>query len=201
MQISGGCNEDCKGRESSEYQKYGQKHSYGNTSDAKVNEDIKHAKIRLIDEDGKQLGIMSSADALIIAAEHDVDLVEIPSTVNPPVCRLMDFGKYKFDQSKKEKDAKRAQKQMETKEIRMSAQIDTNDLQNKIAAINKFLEAGHKVKVSIRFRGREILYPEYGVKVLTKVTEQCSEFGKQERSPKLDGKFLSMLLVPARKKK
>ena len=165
-------------------------------TDLMINEQIRDKEIRLIDENGEQLGIVSSRDAQKIADERKLDLVKIAPTAKPPVCRIMDYGKYKFDQAKKEKEARKKQKTVDVKELRLSPSIDTHDVQVKVKKANEFLKNGDKVKVSIRFRGREIGHSKVGMTILENFAEQTSEFGMIDKEPKMEGKSLVMFLAP-----
>ena len=165
-------------------------------TDLMINEQIRDKEIRLIDENGEQLGIMSSRDAQKIADERKLDLVKIAPTAKPPVCRIMDYGKYKFDQAKKEKEARKKQKTVDVKELRLSPSIDTHDVQVKVKKAKEFLKNGDKVKVSIRFRGREIGHSKVGMTILENFAEQTSEFGMIDKEPKMEGKSLVMFLAP-----
>lgn len=147
----------------------------------------------MIDSDGSQLGIISVKDALAIAAEKNLDLVEIAPTATPHVCRIMDYGKYRFEQAKREKEAKKNQKIIEVKEVRLSLNIDTNDFNTKLRNAIKFLSDGNKVKVSVRFRGREMAHPELGATILQKFIDGCAEVGSVDKQPKLEGR--SMVVV------
>ncbi|MCL2124890.1 MAG: translation initiation factor IF-3 [Oscillospiraceae bacterium] len=161
-----------------------------------INEDINDSEIRLIDEDGTQLGIMSSPEALKIAIEKELDLVKIAPTSNPPVCKIMDYGKYRFEQAKREKEARRHQQIVEIKEIRMSPSIGSNDFNVKLKSGQKFLKEGDRLKVTVRFRGREMAHTNLGEDLLKKYAEECNEFGTVDKNPKLDGRHMSMFLTP-----
>ena len=150
----------------------------------------------MIDEDGTQLGIMSSEDAMKVAIEKDLDLVKIAPTSNPPVCRIMDYGKYKYEQAKRVKEVKRHQHVVEVKEIRMSPSIGINDFNVKLKNGLKFLKEGDRLKVTVRFRGREMAHTDIGEKLLTKFADECAEFGNVDKNPKLDGRHMSMYLTP-----
>ncbi len=160
-----------------------------------INEDIHEKEVRVIDSDGSQLGIISTKDALAIAAEKNLDLVEIAPTATPHVCRIMDYGKYKFEQMKREKEAKKNQKVIEVKEIRLSLNIDTNDFNTKLRNAIKFLKDGNKVKVSVRFRGREMAHPELGTEMVQKFAEGLAEFGSVDKLPKLEGRSMVMIVT------
>ena len=166
-----------------------------------LNEDIQDKEIRLIGADGTQLGIMSSADALAMAEEQELDLVMISPTAKPPVCKIMDYGKFRFDQMKKEKEAKKNQRVVELKEIRMSPGIDTNDLNTKMRNAIKFLKEGNRVKVSVRFRGREMAHTNIGEDLLVQFAEGCQEVANLEKNPKLEGRFMHMFLSPKQENK
>ena len=165
-----------------------------------INEEISDKEIRLIGEDGAQLGIMSSSEALDIAIQKELDLVKIAPASNPPVCKIMDYGKYRFEQSKREKEARRNQHIVEVKEIRMSPSIGTNDFNVKLKNGQKFLKEGDRLKVTIRFRGREMAHTDIGEKLLKKYAEECEEFGSVDKNPKLEGRHMSMFLTPKQAK-
>ena len=159
-----------------------------------INEDIREKEVRVIDADGSQLGIMPTRQALQIAAEKGLDLVDIAPQATPNVCRIMDYGKYRFEQAKKEKEARKNQKTVEVKEIRMSLNIDTNDFNTKVNHTIRFLKGGDKVKVSVRFRGREMTHTNLGNALLERFREACSEYGVVEKPPKMEGRSLSMVV-------
>ena len=161
-----------------------------------LNEEIQDKEIRLIGADGAQLGIMSAAEANDMADEQGLDLVKISPNATPPVCKIMDYSKFCYDQKKREKDAKKNQRVVEVKEIRMSPSIDTNDLNTKIKAAQKFLADGNRVKVSVRFRGREMAHTNIGEKLLMDFSEACAEIATMEKNPKLEGRFMAMFLAP-----
>ncbi|MCL2828939.1 MAG: translation initiation factor IF-3 [Oscillospiraceae bacterium] len=161
-----------------------------------VNEDIRDKEIRLIDETGEQCGVMAAQAALDLAYEKDLDLVKISPGAKPPVCKIMDYGKYKFEQSKREKEAKKNQHVVEIKEIRMSPVIDTNDFNVKLRNGHKFLQEGNRLKVTIRFRGRQMAHTDIGAKVLKRYAEACEEIATVEKNPKLEGRNMSMFLSP-----
>lgn len=164
------------------------------TQELLINEEIRDKEIRLIGPDGEQLGIMSTKEALKISAEKDLDLVKIAPQAQPPVCRIMDYGKYRFEQTKREKEAKKNQKVIDVKEIRLSLNIDTNDFNTKVNHAVKFLKAGNKVKVSLRFRGREMAHTELGKDSVTRFAEACSEYGIVAKEPKLEGRSMVLFL-------
>ena len=160
-----------------------------------INEEITDSEIRLIGEDGAQLGIMPSSEALKIAIEKELDLVKIAPGSNPPVCRIMDYGKYRFEQVKREKEARRNQHIVEVKEIRMSPSIGTNDFNVKLKNGQKFLKDGDRLKITVRFRGREMAHTNIGEDLLKKFAAECSEFGTVDKNPKLEGRHMSMFLT------
>jgi len=155
--------------------------------------------VRVIGADGSQMGIMSSGAALKLAEDANLDLVKIAPTANPPVCRVMDYGKYRFEQAKKEKENRKNQKVVETKEVRLSLNIDTNDFNTKVNQANKFLKNGDKVKASIRFRGREMAHSKAGLDVMARFGEAV-EGGVIEKQAKLEGRSMQMVIAPATKK-
>ena len=163
-----------------------------------INEQIRDKEIRLIGEDGEQLGIMSAKDALKLAEEAGVDLVKIAPTAKPPVCKIVDYGKYKYELTRKEKEAKKKQKVIETKEIRLSPNIDTNDLNTKINAARKFLSKGDKVKVTLRFRGREMAHMANSKHILDDFAEALSDVATVDKAPKVEGRSMAMFLTEKR---
>ena len=166
-----------------------------------INEEIRDKEVRLIDAGGEQLGIMSAQKALEVAIERGMDLVKIAPQAQPPVCRIMDYGKFRFEQAKREKEARKNQRVMEIKEIRLSPGIDVNDLNVKVGHASRFLKGGDKAKVSVRFRGREVTHSSIGLELLKRFAEQCSEFGTIEKQPKLEGRHMHMFLAPIKKEK
>ena len=168
--------------------------------DHQLNEEIRDKEIRLIGEDGAQLGIVSAAQANEMAEEQGLDLVKISPNAVPPVCKIMDYSKFCFDQKKREKEARKNQRVVEIKEIRMSPSIDTNDLNTKIKSAQKFLTDGNRVKVSVRFRGREMAHTNIGEKLLMDFAEACAEVATMEKNPKLEGRFMAMFLTPKNSK-
>ena len=165
-------------------------------TDHQINEEIRDKEVRLIGADGEQLGIMSSEEALRIATEQEYDLVKIAPGSNPPVCRIMDYGKYRFEQSKREKEARKNQKVVDIKEVRLSLNIDTHDFNTKLNQAQRFIKNGDKVKVSIRFRGREMGHPELGMEIMKKYADACQEFAAVEKPAKLEGRNMIMFLAP-----
>ena len=168
--------------------------------DHQLNEEILDKELRVIGEDGTQLGIMSAEQANALADEQGLDLVKISPNAVPPVCKIMDYSKFCFDQKKREKEAKKNQKVVEIKEIRMSPSIDTNDLNTKIRAALKFLADGNRVKVSVRFRGREMAHTNLGEKLLMDFAASCAETANMEKNPKLEGRFMAITLAPKNNK-
>lgn len=164
--------------------------------DYQINEEILDKEVRLISDEGEQLGIMSVEKALEIAVERDLDLVKIAPGSVPPVCKIMDYGKYRFEQSKKEKEAKKNQHIVEIKEIRMSPGIGDNDFNVKLKNAQKFLHDGDRVKVSVRFRGREMAHTNLGEILLKSFAEQCAEIAVLDKDPKLEGRSMTMFLSP-----
>lgn len=161
-----------------------------------INEAIRDKEVRLIGDDGAQLGIVDIRSAQNMAIEKNLDLVMIAPQAKPPVCRVMDYGKFRFEQVKKEKEAKKNQKVIDIKEIRLSLKIDTHDFETKLSHALKFLNAGNKVKVSIRFRGREMAHSHLGRGIIERFAEGCSEVANVERLPKLEGRSMIMFLAP-----
>lgn len=162
---------------------------------------IRTSTVRLIDEKGSQKGVMPTSEALEIAREIGLDLVEVSPDANPPVCKLLDYGKYKFEQEKKDRESKRKQKQTKLKEIRMQPKIEKHDLAFKVKHIHDFLEDGNKVKVTVRFRGREMAHTELGRDVLDKILALLDNSFNLDVPPKMEGRFMSMLLSPTSKTK
>lgn len=167
-------------------------------SDLMINEQIRDREVRVIGEDGEQLGIMSPREAMKLAEEAGVDLVKIAPTAKPPVCKIVDYGKFKYEQTRKEKDAKKKQKIIDVKEIRLSPNIDTNDLNTKINAARKFLSKGDKVKVTLRFRGREMAHMQNSKHILTEFGESLSDCAVVEKEPKVEGRSMTMFLAEKR---
>jgi translation initiation factor IF-3 len=165
-------------------------------TDLMINEEIRDKEVRLIDENGEQLGIVAGKDAQQMADDKKLDLVKISPTAKPPVCRIMDYGKYRFDQAKKEKEARKKQKTVDVKELRLSPSIDTHDVQVKVKKAKEFLKNGDKVKVSIRFRGREIGHSRAGLTILTDFAKEVEELGVIDKPAKMEGRSLVMFLAP-----
>ncbi len=160
-----------------------------------INEQIRDREVRLIGENGEQLGIMSSQEALRLAREADLDLVKIAPGAKPPVCKIIDYGKYRYEQARKEKEARRKQKIVEIKEVRMSPNIDSNDLNTKLASARKFLEKGNRVKVSLRFRGREMAHMQQSRHILEEFADAISDIAVIEKPIKQEGRCLTMFLA------
>lgn len=160
-----------------------------------INEQIRDKEVRLVSESGEQLGVMSARDAMKLAQEAELDLVKIAPTAKPPVCKIIDYGKYKYELARKEKEAKKKQKNVELKEVRMSPNIDTNDLNTKMNAAKKFLSKGDKVKVTLRFRGREMAHMQSSRHILDDFAKQLEDVAVVEKAPKLEGRSISMTLA------
>ncbi|MBN2232152.1 MAG: translation initiation factor IF-3 [Deltaproteobacteria bacterium] len=169
------------------------------TNNIRINRQIRAAGVRLIDDDGAQLGIMTVPEALNIAAERGLDLVEVSPTAEPPVCKIMDYGKYKYEQSKKAQEARKRQSTIQVKEIKMRPRTDDHDLDFKIKHIVRFLDEGNKVKITIRFRGREMAYTDQGLALLERVVDMVKEYGGVEQRPQHEGRQLSLVLAPQKK--
>lgn len=167
-------------------------------SDLMINEQIRDKEVRVIGEDGQQLGIMSSREALGLAEEAGLDLIKIAPTAKPPVCRIADYGKFRYEQARKEKEAKKKQKVIEIKEIRLSPNIDTNDLNTKSNNARKFLTKGDKVKVSLRFRGREMAHMNTSKHILDDFAESLSDIAVIDKAPKVEGRSMTMYLTEKR---
>lgn len=161
-----------------------------------INEEIRDPEIRVVDVDGTQLGILSSKEAQKLAIEKNLDLVKIAPQATPPVCRIMDYGKYCFEQTKREKEARKNQKVVEIKEIRMSSTIDTHDFNTKVNQAIKFLKSGDKLKVSVRFRKRAVAHPHLGQELLDKFKEAVVEYGNVDKPSKMEGRSLVMFVSP-----
>jgi len=162
----------------------------------RINEEIRIREVRVTSASGEQLGIMATRDALRMAEEQHLDLVEVAPKAKPPVCRIMDFGKYRYEQQKREKEAKKKQKIVTIKEVKLRPNIEQHDFDVKLKNALRFLEEGNKVKVTIMFRGRELSHPELGREVLNRVSDQLKELVSIERDAKLEGKNMTMILAP-----
>ena len=165
-----------------------------------INEEIRDREIRLIGPEGEQLGIMSARQALDIAEEKELDLVKIAPTAKPPVCKLMDYGKYRFEQSKREKEARKNQKVISVKEVRLSPTIEEHDMQVRVRDCVKFLQNGDRVKVSIRFRGRMITHSDVGLQVMNEFFARVKDYAVQDRKPSTEGRTMTMMLSPKQDK-
>lgn len=166
------------------------------SKDWRINDEIRAKEVRLVGEDGEQMGIVATADALRIAEERELDLVEVAPSAKPPVCRFMDYGKFKFEQSKREKEARKKQKIISIKEVKMRPNIEDHDFQVKAKNARKFLSAGDKLKFTIMFRGRQITHPELGEKLCIKLAQELSDISAVEKQPKVEGRNMVMILVP-----
>ena len=160
-----------------------------------INEQIRDREIRLIGEDGQQLGIMSSREAMKIAREAELDLVKIAPQAKPPVCKIIDYGKYRYELARKEKEAKKKQKTIEVKEVRLSPNIDSNDLNTKIASARKFIEKGNKVKVTLRFRGREMAHVQSSRHILDEFAKALEDIALVDKPAKMEGRSMAMFLT------
>ena len=167
-------------------------------SELMINEQIRDREIRLIGEDGQQLGIMSSREAMKIAREAELDLVKIAPQAKPPVCKIIDYGKYRYELARKEKEAKKKQKTIEVKEVRLSPNIDSNDLNTKIASARKFIEKGNKVKVTLRFRGREMAHVQSSRHILDEFAKALEDIALVDKPAKMEGRSMAMFLTEKR---
>ena len=167
-------------------------------SELMINEQIRDKEVRVIGEDGEQLGVMSAKEAQKLAEEAGLDLVKIAPTAKPPVCKIVDYGKYKYEQTRREKEAKKKQKVIEVKEIRLSPNIDTNDLNTKVNAARKFITKGDKVKVTLRFRGREMAHMNSSKHILDDFAESLADVAIVEIAPKVEGRSMTMFLTEKR---
>ncbi|HJC73433.1 MAG TPA: translation initiation factor IF-3 [Candidatus Mediterraneibacter faecavium] len=163
-----------------------------------INEQIRDREVRLIGENGEQLGIMSAREAFKIAQEAELDLVKVAPMAKPPVCKIIDYGKYKYEQTRKEKEARKKQKTVEIKEVRLSPNIDTNDLNTKINNAKKFISKGNKVKVTLRFRGREMAHVQQSRHILDDFAETLADIAVVEKPAKMEGRAMSMVLTEKR---
>lgn len=167
-------------------------------SDLMINEQIRDKEVRLIGEDGEQLGVMPARDALQMAKDAELDLVKIAPTAKPPVCKIIDYGKYRYELARKEKEAKKKQKVIEVKEVRLSPNIDTNDLSTKMGAARKFLRKGDKVKVTLRFRGREMAHMSKSRYILEDFAKELADIAVIDKPSKVEGRSMVMFLTPKR---
>ena len=167
-------------------------------SDLFINEQIRDKEVRVISEDGEQLGIMSAKEALKLAEEAELDLVKIAPTAKPPVCKIIDYGKYRYELARKEKEAKKKQKTIDIKEVRLSPNIEANDLNTKVNAARKFISKGNKVKVTLRFRGREMAHMQNSKHILDDFAKELEDVAIVEKAPKLEGRSIAMVLAEKR---
>lgn len=167
----------------------------------KVNREIRAPKVRVISQTGEQIGVLALYEALAMAEEQGLDLVEIVSTSTPPVCKIINFGKYRYDQTKREKEGKKSQHQVKVKEVKIRPNTDVHDFETKLRHAREFLEKGNKVKVTCTFRGREIMHPERGEELVQQMCDSLEEIATVEAPPKLMGKMLQTVLAPGGKKK
>lgn len=166
------------------------------TKQTQINEEIRASEVRVIDENGEMRGVLSLDEALALAEQADLDLVNVSPNAEPPVCKILDYGKYRYEMQKKEKNAKKNQHVTEIKEIRLSPSIEEHDVQVKAKTAIKFLQDGDKLKVSLRFRGRERDYTQLGFEVMNKFAEIVSDYGVVEKEPKMEGRRMNMFLAP-----
>jgi translation initiation factor IF-3 len=169
--------------------------------DVRINREIRAKEVRVIDPEGKQLGILQVFEALRMAASFELDLVEVSPKSEPPVCRIMDFGKFKYQQSKKAHDAKKKQTVVHLKEVKMRPKTEEHDFQFKLRHIERFLKEGNKTKITVVFRGRELTHPDLGRNMLSRITEESKEWGKVEQLPKFEGRNFIMILAPIQSQK
>ena len=167
-------------------------------SELMINEQIRDKEVRVIGEDGEQLGIMSAKEAMKLAQEAELDLVKIAPTAKPPVCKIIDYGKYRYEQARKEKEAKKKQKTVDVKEVRLSPNIDKNDLNTKVNSAKKFIQKGDKVKVTLRFRGREMAHMQTSKHILDDFADMLKDVASVEKPAKLEGRSISMVLTEKR---
>ena len=171
------------------------------SKNTRINDMIRAQSVRVIDENGEQKGILPTVEAIRLARERGLDLVEISPGADPPVCKILDFGKFRFEQGKKQRESKKKQKQVKLKEMRMQPKIDEHDLSFKVKHIREFLADGSKVKVTVRFRGREMAHKELGRNVLDRVLERLEDAFVLESPPKMEGRFMSLMIAPGTKAK
>lgn len=164
-----------------------------------INRAIRAREVRVVDEDGNQLGILSLNDALDTAVERGLDLVEVSPNANPPVCRIMDYGKYKYQAQKRAAEAKKKTSRVEIKEVKMRPKTEEHDFQFKLKNARRFLEGGNKVKVTVMFRGREVTHPEFGRRLMARVAEEVKDLGQVEMMPRMAGRFMTMVVAPIKK--
>jgi translation initiation factor IF-3 len=167
--------------------------------DARINESIRAREVRLIDEDGTQLGVVATPEALTIARTRGLDLVEVAASANPPVCRILDYGRWQFEQQQRRKESRRKATQVVIKEMKFRPKIDVHDYATKMRHVERFLAEGNKVKLTIMFRGREIFHPELGMRILERIADEVSTIASVESAPRQDGRNMTMVLNPIRK--
>ena len=170
-----------------------------NAKELFINEEIKVKEVRVIADNGEQFGVMSTDDALEKAYAMGLDLVLIAPTATPPVCRIMDYGKYRYERDKREKEAKKKQQTVDVKEVQLSCRIDTHDFQTKANNAIRFLKGGDKVRVVLSFKGREMAHTEVGYEIIGKFLELCSEYGNADKAPSLEGRRMSVIISPIKK--
>ena len=183
-------------RPSNNRDRYGRSDRYNRSDEARVNSEIRAREVRLIDADGTQLGIVQTRDALNLAGERDLDLVEVAPNADPPVCRLMNYGKYLYEKQKRERESRKAHKQVEVKEVQMGPKTDEHDIQVILTRIRKFAKEGAKIRVRVKFKGREIYHPEVAQELLQRVAADAADATTVESMPAFDGKSLIMILNP-----
>lgn len=171
------------------------------TKELQINEEIRAKEVRIIGDDGEQIGVVATSKALEMAYEKDLDLVLMAPNAEPPVCRIMDYGKYRFERDKKEKEAKKKQTTVEVKEIQLSCRIDTHDFETKVKHAHRFLGDGNKVRVVVKFRGREMSHQDLGREMLEKFEQACEGLGSVDKRPTLEGRFMSMIVNPVKQGK
>ena len=171
------------------------------TKELQINEEIRAKEVRIIGDDGEQIGVVATSKALEMAYEKDLDLVLMAPNAEPPVCRIMDYGKYRFERDKKEKEAKKKQTTVEVKEIQLSCRIDTHDFETKVKHAHRFLGDGNKVRVVVKFRGREMSHQDIGKEMLEKFEQACEGLGSVDKRPTLEGRFMSMIVNPVKQGK
>ncbi len=167
----------------------------------RVNHEIRAPRVRVINQDGEQVGVITIQEAMAMAQEAGLDLVEVVATSTPPVCKVIDYGKFRYDQTKREKESRKSQHQVKVKEVKISPNISVHDLEVKKRQAHDFLEKGNKVKFTCVFRGREVMHPENGAKLMQEIVTEMDEISMVEASPKLMGRMMSLVLAPAAKKK
>lgn len=177
--------------------RYGRSDRYSRPDPTRINGEIRAREVRVIDADGQQLGILPIRDALAFAGEKELDLVEVAPNANPPVCRLMDYGKYLYEKQKRERESRRAHKQIEVKEVQMGPKTDEHDIQVILNRIRKFAKEGAKIRVRVKFKGREIYHPEVAQELLQRVANDVADVATVESMPAFDGRSLIMILTPA----